>query len=56
MGPYGKEPLKVSHHPALFRGHRHCGSGDIMVLDCHVILQDHKNKGSSDFKDKSPLS
>ena len=22
----------VSHHPAKFGGHRHCGSGDIMFL------------------------
>ena len=22
----------VSHHPAMFGDHRHCGSGDIMVL------------------------
>ena len=22
----------VNHHPATFGGHRHCGSGDIMLL------------------------
>ena len=24
---FGLEPLIVSHHPAKFGGHRHCGSG-----------------------------
>ena len=33
--------LKLSIHPAKFDDHRHCGSGDKMVLVCHVILQDH---------------
>ena len=33
-----------------FGGHRHCGIGDIMVLVCQVISQDHaglilENKG-----------
>ena len=32
----------VCHHPTKFGGHRHCDSGDIIVLVCHVILQDHK--------------
>ena len=31
----------VNHHSAKFSGFRHCGSKDIMVLFCHVILQDH---------------
>ena len=26
---FGCEPLMVSHHPANFGSHRHCGSGDI---------------------------
>ena len=33
--------LKLSIHPAKFDDHRHCGSGDKIVLVCHVILQDH---------------
>ena len=33
--------LKESHHPAKFCEHGHCGNGEIMVLACHVILQDH---------------
>ena len=28
----------LSYHPAKFSGHRHCGSGDIIVLVCHVIF------------------
>ena len=35
--PQGKSPTLV----AKFGDHRHYGSGDIMVLVCHVILQDH---------------
>ena len=33
--------LRIIHHLVKFCGHRHCGSGDIMVLDCHVILKDY---------------
>ena len=28
-------------HSATFGGHKHTGSGDIIVLVCHVTLQDH---------------
>ena len=38
---YDKELVKVYHHFGKFGAHRHCGGGDIMVLVCHVILQDH---------------
>ena len=48
------EPLKVCCHPAKFSGLRHCGSGDIMALVCHVILDDHVIKGLCNFKDESP--
>ena len=34
---------------AKFGGHRHHGSGDIIVLIYHVILQDHMIKGFCDF-------
>ena len=40
------EPLKVSHQPAKFGGHRHFSTGDILVY--HVISQDHVIKGSCD--------
>ena len=33
-----EEPLKVSQHPVMFGCHRHCGSREVMVLVCHVIL------------------
>ena len=36
----------VSLHPTKFGGHRHCDSGDIIVLVCHLILQDHMIKVS----------
>ena len=32
--------LMISHPPAKFGGHRHCGSGDIFLI-CQVILQYH---------------
>ena len=41
---YGKKTLNVSHHPAKFGDHKHCGRTDIMVLVCHVILQDLMSK------------
>ena len=43
----------VSQHPARLGGHRHCGSGDIMVSVCHVILQEHLIKGSCDSMGRS---
>ena len=51
---YGSEPLKVSHHPTKCGGHGYCGSGDIKVLVCQVISQDHLMKLSCDFMDRSP--
>ena len=35
----GYLPLKVSHRPNTFGGYRRWGSGDTMVLVCHVISQ-----------------
>ena len=35
-------PLQVIHQPINFGDQRHCGSGDITVLLCHIILQDTK--------------
>ena len=50
---YGSELLIVCHHPAKFLGHSHYGSGDVMVLICHVITQDHVITGSCDFGKES---
>ena len=41
MSLYGKEALKLSHHPAKFGDHRKCGSEDIRYLVRHLILQDN---------------
>ena len=41
----GQKPPNVNHHPTNFYGFRHCGDGDIMILVCHVILEDHVIKG-----------
>ena len=49
----GQELLKVSHHPTNYSGHKHCVSGDIIVLVCQVILQDYVIKGSRDFIEES---
>ena len=37
----------MSYDPAKFGCNRHYGSGDIMVLVCHVILQDCITNGLS---------
>ena len=50
----GWKPLKESHQFARFREHRHCGSGDKMVLVRYVILQDLVTKASSNFMGESP--
>ena len=39
-----------SHQHTKFGGHRHCGSGDMMILICQVISQDLVIKGTYDFK------
>ena len=44
MSLYEEDPLKVSHQLAKFDGHKNCGSGDIMILICHMILPDHTTK------------
>ena len=46
-----QEGLKVSHHSARFGGHGHSGSGHVMVLTCHVILQEHVIKESCVFNE-----
>ena len=50
---HGWDSLKVSHYPAKFCGHRRIGIGDIMVLVCHVISNDHVIRGSSNFMGRS---
>ena len=48
-----QEAIKVSH-PAKFGGQKRCGSKDIMILVCHVTLQDHVIIWSIDFKGRGP--
>ena len=38
--------MEQLHHLAKFIDDTHCGSGDVMVLVCPVISQDHVIKGS----------
>ena len=44
MSLCGQKPPNLNHHPTKFLGFRHCVSGDIMVLVCRVILEDHMIK------------
>ena len=44
----------ASHQLAKFGDHRHCDSGDIMILVCHMILQDHVIKWSFEFTGRIP--
>ena len=39
----------INHQLVKFGDHRHCGSGDVMILGRQVILQDHVIKESCDF-------
>ena len=45
--------LKVSQHPSKFGGYGHYGTGDIIVLVCHVISRDYIIKRSCDFKGRN---
>ena len=44
MWHYEWKQVIVSQNLAKISGHRHCGSGYILVLVCHVIVQDHMIK------------
>ena len=48
------EPIKVNYHSAKFGGYWRSGSGNIMVLVCHVILLDYVINGLYDFLGRSP--
>ena len=39
----------MCHHSITFGGHRHSGSGDIIILACHMMLQDKVMRGSRSF-------
>ena len=61
LHPQSQHPVNISGHKSCemgdiifsLGGHRHYGSGDMMVLVYHLILQDHVIKGSCDFMGKS---
>ena len=42
--------MKISYHPTKFGGHKDCGGEDIMILVCHVILENHVIKMSCEFE------
>ena len=54
MWLYGQELITVSYDSVKFGGQIHSGSGDIMILVYHVILQDHLVKELCDFIGRSP--
>ena len=43
----------MSYYAAKLGGHKDCDSGNIMVLACHMISQNHVIKGSCDFMGRS---
>ena len=45
----------MSYYLERFGGHRHCDSGDIVVLACNMISQGHVIKALRDFRGRSPL-
>ena len=45
MWLYGQWLINITHHPVMIGGYMHCGSDDIMILVCHVILQNHVIEG-----------
>ena len=53
MWLYRKQDINEGYYYEKFVGHRHCDSGDKMILVCHVILQDHNIKGTSEFMGRS---
>ena len=40
----------LSRHPAKFGCRRHCGSGEKLLLVCHVIFQQHVDERSHEFQ------
>ena len=51
---YEWELTRVSYHPAKFGDYRQSGSGDIMILACHVTMQDQVIRGLYDLMVRSP--
>ena len=41
MWLYGQKAITISCYSVKFGGHKHSGSGKIMLLVCPVILKDH---------------
>ena len=50
---YELESFMVNHHSAKFGGHGYYGSGDMMVLFCHVNLGDDLTKDLGNFMGKN---
>ena len=51
---YEWKPFKVCDKRVKFGGHRHCGSGEIMVLVCEVTLCDLLFKALCDLMGGHP--
>ena len=46
---YGLKLLMVSHHSFKISSQRYCSSGNVSVLVCHVILQNHLIQSLCEF-------
>ena len=48
-----RDPLTKRHISTTFNGNRHLVNGDIMVLVCDLILQDHVTNRLKNIMDRS---
>ena len=55
MGNYGWELLAICHRPDKSCDHKHCDSGDLMLLVFQVTSREHMFKGLYKFVGGSPL-
>ena len=53
---YTQQPINLRYHIAKFGGHKHWGCEDIMILVCHMNLEDHVIKRLCDFMGRRPSS
>ena len=54
MEIYGSELLKICHHTGRSCEHKHCDSGEIAFLICHVISREHMSKRLCEFMGERP--
>ena len=47
--------IAICHHPDKSCGYKHCDSGDIMFLNCHVTSHEHILEGLYELLGGRPL-